>query len=77
MLYQVVLSVDEILKCDYSNKRLRTVLSRGGVVYISTRWLNPVCGAFHESHQAVHSCCLCIISLAKQFCLVTFELIQI
>ena len=36
MLYKVVLmfaSVDEILKCDHSNKRSRAVLSCGAVYY--------------------------------------------
>ena len=36
MLYKVVLtfeSVDEILKCDYSNESYRAVLSRGAVYF--------------------------------------------
>ena len=44
MLYKVVLtfeSVDEIPKCDHSNKKLLTVFSRDVVYYVDscTRWL--------------------------------------
>ena len=38
MLYKVVLTVDEILKCDHSNESYWSVISYGAATHCCTRW---------------------------------------